>query len=185
MARRPKLHTKRLLLRPFSLDDAPEVARLAGDPEISRTTLSIPYPYPKGKAEAWILSHEKKFKKGNLVNFAIERLSDQALLGAIGLRLEQDHARAELGFWNGRPYWSQGYCTEAAFEVVKHAVTSLKLNRIYAHHFTNNPASGRVLQKIGMQHEGTRRKHTLKDGVYLDSEIYAILWSEYSNKKVP
>ena len=185
MARRPKLYTKRLLLRPFSLDDASEVQRLAGDSEVSRTMLSVPYPYPKGTAEAWILSHEKRFKKGNLVNFAIERLSDQALLGAIGLRLEQEHARAELGFWVGRPYWRQGYCTEAGMELVKHAFTSLKLNRIYAHHFTTNPASGRVLQKIGMQREGTRRKHTLKDGVYLDSEIYAILWSEYSSKMEP
>ena len=127
MARRPKLHTRRLILRPFSLDDAPEVQRLAGDPEISRTTLSIPYPYPKGKAEAWIVSREKRFKKGDGITFAIERKSDQALLGYIGLWLEQDHARAELGFWIGRPYWSQGYCTEAASEVVKHAFTSLTL----------------------------------------------------------
>ena len=53
------------------------------------------------------------------------------------------------------------------------------MNRVYAFHFTNNPASGRVLQKLGMTHEGTRRKHSLQWGEYLDSEAYAILREDW------
>ena len=73
------------------------------------------------------------------------------------------------------PYWGRGYATEAARAVVAYAFDELGLNRVFAFHFTNNPASGRVLQKIGMRHEGTRRAHTRKDGAFLDSESYAIL----------
>jgi len=150
MLERLTLYTARLRLRPFSLDDAPIVQVLAGHPDVARTTLAIPHPYPDGAAEAWIASHAAQFEQGTAVHFAIERSSDGAVIGAIGLGLEREHARAELGYWVGKPYWGQGYCTEAAQAVVHYGFVSLDLNRIYAHHFTTNPASGRVLQKIGI-----------------------------------
>lgn len=55
----------------------------------------------------------------------------------------------------------------------------LRLHRIDAGHFVNNPASGRILRKLGMKHEGTTREHILKWGEYLDVEIYGILAQEY------
>ncbi|MBI1924811.1 GNAT family N-acetyltransferase [Candidatus Poribacteria bacterium] len=179
MRERLTLYTARLKLRPFSLDDAPIVQVLAGHPDIARTTLAIPHPYPDGAAEAWIASHAVLFEQGTAVHFAIERPSDGTLIGAIGLRLEREHARAELEYWIGKPYWGQGYCTEAAQAVVQYGFVSLGLHRIYAYHFTINPASGRVLQKIGMQYEGRRRQHTVKDDVFLDSDAYGILRNEY------
>jgi [ribosomal protein S5]-alanine N-acetyltransferase len=57
-------------------------------------------------------------------------LADRKLVGAIGLGLEPDHARAQLGYWIGRPYWRQGYATEAAREVVRFAFEELGLERI-------------------------------------------------------
>jgi hypothetical protein len=65
--------------------------------------------------------------------------------------------------------------TEAAHAVVRYAFDDLDLHRVYAHHFVGNPASGRVLQKIGMTYDGRRRQHTVKWGARLDSESYAIL----------
>jgi RimJ/RimL family protein N-acetyltransferase len=85
----------------------------------------------------------------------------------------------------GVPYWRHGYATEAAREVVKYAFEELSLNRVYAFHFTRNPASGRVLQKIGMEHEGVRRAHTLKGSEYLDNEAYGILQGEYAARSRP
>jgi RimJ/RimL family protein N-acetyltransferase len=64
-------------------------------------------------------------------------------------------------------------------EVLKYGFEVLELERIFASHFVNNPASGRILQKVGMKHEGTLRRHILKWGEYLDLELYALLASDY------
>jgi ribosomal-protein-alanine N-acetyltransferase len=167
--------TERLLLRSFHRGDAPEVQRLAGAREIAAGTLTIPHPYPDGAAEAWIATHGKA---ADAMHVAIERREGDVLVGAIGLRYERAHNRAELGYWIGVPYWGNGYATEGATAVLRGAF-ELGLNRVYGFHFTNNPASGRVLQKIGMKHEGTRRQHSLKWGEYLDSEAYGILRSDW------
>jgi RimJ/RimL family protein N-acetyltransferase len=114
-----------------------------------------------------------------MLHFAVTLRDGGELIGAIGLDLERAHARAELGYWIGVPYWGRGYATEAAAALVAHAFDVRGLNRVYAFHFTNNPGSGRVLQKIGMRHEGTRRGHTRKGETYLDSDGYAILRDEW------
>jgi RimJ/RimL family protein N-acetyltransferase len=175
VAMQPSLQTERLLLRPFRLDDAPEVQRLAGDREVASTTLLIPHPYKDGMAEAWIATHEEQFAEGLQAVFAIVRKADQRLLGAIGLSIKSEHARAELGYWIGRPYWNQGYATEAAAAVVRYGFEALGLNRVFAQHMVRNPASGRVMQKIGMQHEGRLRQHVQKWDQFEDVEIYSLL----------
>lgn len=151
------------------------VNRLCGDRDIAAATLNIPHPYPDGLSEQWIGGHEKTFAAGKGVALAIERREDGALVGAVDLRIDPDHRRAELGYWIGKPYWGRGYATEAAAALVGYGFDVLGLNRIYAYHFTRNPASGRVLQKIGMRHEGTLREHTMKWGELLDDELYAVL----------
>lgn len=175
----PALETERLRLRPFTLDDAADVERLAGAHEIADTTLNIPHPYRPGVAEAWILSHKQLFRAGLLFNFAVTLKSSAELVGAIGLRAEPVHVRAELGYWIGLPYWNRGYCTEAASAVVRYAFETLGLNRVHASHLTRNPASGRVMQKLGMSHEGRLRQHVRKWDKLEDLEKYAILKDEY------
>jgi RimJ/RimL family protein N-acetyltransferase/DNA-binding transcriptional MerR regulator len=140
------------------------VRRLAGEHGVAATMLNIPHPYPAAASEAWIGRHEGAWEQGEGVEFAVERLDDAVLLGAIGLRIAPEHARAELGYWIGVPYWGRGYATEAARAMLNLAFDELGLNRVFAYHFTSNPASGRVLQKIGMLLEGTRRQHTRKRG---------------------
>ena len=98
------------------------------------------------------------------------------------MALDQQHARAEMGYWIGKPYWNNGYCTEAAEAVLRYGFTELGLNRIYAHHFGRNPASGRVMEKIGMVYEGCLRQHVQRWGVFEDLKIYAILKSEYESQ---
>ena len=178
--RRPTLRTERLVLRPFRPSDAADVQLLAGAPEIADTTLSIPHPYEDGMAEAWIAGHRDRFGKGEEVVFAVQRLEDGALIGSIGLRLRQDHQRGELGYWIGRPYWGQGYCTEAARAVLRWAFRSMRLNRVYACHFARNPASGRVMQKLGMRREGLLRAHVRKAEGFEDLVYYGMLRSDYA-----
>jgi RimJ/RimL family protein N-acetyltransferase len=95
------------------------------------------------------------------------------------MHLDKQQNHAELGYWIGVPYWGCGYATEAARAMIQYGFDVLKLNRIQASHFANNPQSGRVLRKIGMQHEGCLRQHYLKWGEYVDSKVYGILRSEY------
>ncbi len=178
MDRQPELLTERLLLRPFTLADAPEVQHLAGDQAIASTTLNIPHPYEDGMAEEWISTHQERFERGELADFAIVRREDSALIGAIGLAMHPEHESAELGYWVGKPYWGQGYCTEAAKAVLEYGFNVLRLNRIYAHYMARNPASGRVMEKIGMKYEGHLRQHVRKWGEFEDLKLYSILKHE-------
>lgn len=175
MKERPTIKTERLLLRPFELSDAKDVQRLAGDRAIADTTLNIPHPYDDGMAEEWIATHQPKFEAGELSNFAIVLKASGKLIGAIGLKICPRFARAELGYWIGRPYWKNGYCTEACRAVLQYGFSVLKLNRIHASHFSRNPASGRILQKIGMVHEGRVRQHAKKWDKFEDLELYGLL----------
>ncbi len=178
MKQRPTLQTDRLLLRPFVRADAAEVHRMAGHYDIAATTLNIPYPYEPGMAEHWIARQREDFKAGTLINFAVTRRADGVLLGSIGLKICQQHCNAELGYWIGREHWNNGYCTEAARAVVRFGFDGLDLQRIHAYYFTRNPASGRVMQKIGMKHEGHQRGHIKKWEDFEDIELYGILRSD-------
>jgi ribosomal-protein-alanine N-acetyltransferase len=179
MGQIPTLMTPRLTLRPFTLDDAPAVQRLAGAWEIAETTANIPYPYEDGMAEEWISTHQERFDKGEAVSLAITLSTDGRLMGAIGLHINESQRLAEIGYWIGKPYWNQGYATEAAQEVLRYAFEVLDLNRVQARHMTRNPASGRVMQKIGMQYEGTLRQSIFRWGKFEDAAMYSILRDEY------
>ena len=162
MTQRPTLTTRKLVLRPFDVSDAADVKRLAGDRDIADTTVNIPHPYEDGMAEDWISKQQDIFEQEAGVDFAITLKSEASLVGAISLMgIVREH-QAELGYWIGHPFWNQGICTEAGLKVVEYGFESLHLNRIHAAHFGRNIASGRVMQKLGMKHEGRRKQHVKK-----------------------
>lgn len=172
----PVLETKRLVLRGFVASDAPAVQRLAGDRSIADTTLRIPHPYEDGVAEKWIASHRELFAQGSGVTLAIVLKGHADPIGAISLMsISWNDSRAELGYWVGRPYWNNGFCTEAGEAVLSYAFDDLGLNRVYASHLTRNASSGRVMQKLGMKHEGRQERHVRKWGVLEDLELYGLL----------
>jgi RimJ/RimL family protein N-acetyltransferase len=175
----PTLDTPRLRLRPLTLADAAAVQRLAGEWEVADTTLAIPHPYEDGLAEAWIATLVDLYARREQVVFAVTARSDSQLLGAMGLVLRHAHHRAELGYWIGKPFWGRGYATEAGIAVLRYGFTTLALNRIHACHFARNPASGRVLEKIGMKREGVSRQHVTRWDRYEDLVQYGILRAEY------
>ncbi|MDD5402115.1 MAG: GNAT family N-acetyltransferase [Dehalococcoidales bacterium] len=182
MALHPVLETGRLLLRHFLMDDCCDVVRMAGDPEIAANTSSIPHPYEYNMAVDWIKSHRESFAAGKGVIFAITDRQDGNLIGAIGLMIDAGNEKAELGYWIGRQYWSEGYATEAGKAVMEYGFTSLGLNRIFARHFSRNPASGRVMQKLGMKYEGCLRGDVKKNGNFEDLELYGLLKADYDNR---
>lgn len=174
-----RVETPRLILRALRRDDADAVHTLAGAPEIADTTLRIPHPYPRELAAQWIASHGELYRDDKELVFAITLQKDARLIGATSLLLQLEFDQAELGYWVGKPYWSHGYASEAAAGLVRLGFTTLNLNRIHAHHFARNPASGKVLRNCGMQHEGTLRQHVKKNGHYEDIDFYGILRSDW------
>jgi RimJ/RimL family protein N-acetyltransferase len=179
MQEQPTLETERLFLRPFVESDGPQVQQLAGDRDIASTTLNLPHPYEDGVAEKWISGHQRKFENGEEATFAIVTQNENQLVGAVSLRIIPEHEKAELGYWIGKAYWNNGYCTEAARAILRYGFGTLKLNKIYANHYTRNPASGRVMQKIGMSQEGTLRQDIKKWDKFEDLEVYGILRNQF------
>jgi [ribosomal protein S5]-alanine N-acetyltransferase len=163
----------------------PDVRRLAGAREVARTTRPIPHPYPEGAAEQWISTHRARFEAGEAVHFAVERRKGGELVGGVTLAISREDARAHLTYWIGVPYWGKGYATEAAKEAVRYAFEDLGLHRVHAAHFGSNPASGKVMRKIGMSYEGTLQEHHEKWGEYEDWVEYGLLARDWraSNRR--
>jgi RimJ/RimL family protein N-acetyltransferase len=181
MTERPTLYAERLILRPHSFWDADDLQRLISDRDIASTTLNIPHPYTLEDAIEFISQREEKYEATGSPQFAVTH-KDGYFIGGIGLDVNKEHENAELGYWIGKPYWGKGYCTEAARAVVKYGFEVVGLNRIHATHMTRNPASGRVMQKIGMIHEGRLRQDRKRWGEFEDMELYGILRNEYFAK---
>ena len=182
----PTLKTPRLILRPFTMDDAPDVARLGGDRRVSSMTLTVPHPYGLSDAEGWIAKHPGFwFADAHAVFAVCERVgdSDGPLVGAIGLSIERFPRRAEIGYWIGVAHWGKGYATEASLALVDFGFESLGLERIHSCHFGSNAASGRVLQKAGLRHEGTAPKHLMKWGEPQDQVRYGLCRQDWERAK--
>jgi RimJ/RimL family protein N-acetyltransferase len=175
----PLLRTQRLVLRRLQAGDAPVVAELAGDRAVADTTRSIPHPYPLSAAEEWIGGYAERFGRGAAVDFAVTLADDGRLLGCTGLLLERSDARAELGYWIGRPYWNRGFAREAAAAIVAFAFGELGLNRVYAYCMRRNPASRRVLERVGLVHEGCCRQHMRKWDTFEDIDCFGLLREDY------
>ena len=179
MASLPTLETKRLRVRPYSEADIPELLPLIGTREVAATTLRIAHPYTEQDARAFL----ELAKEAGKMWLAITLLSDGRQIGGIGMRIEEQHRHAELGYWLGVDYWGQGYATEAGREMIRYGFEELDLHRIFATHFAHNPASGNILRKLGMRHEGCQREHLLKWGQFVDSEIYGLLRHEWEARE--
>jgi ribosomal-protein-alanine N-acetyltransferase len=176
---RPTLESARLTLRPFTAADADAITAIVSDREIAANTLSIPHPYDRSMAEKWLATQEDAFARGEASTFALTTRDTGTLVGCVGLMIERAHRRAEMGYWMAREHWSRGYGTEGAAAVLRYAFETLGMHRVFAHHLSRNPASGRIMEKLGMRHEGTLRGHVLKWGVHEDLELYGILRDDY------
>lgn len=184
-----QLTTDRLLLRLPVQSDGDAIHNLAKSPEIARTTLTMPHPYHRDMATDFINAIHKAYDGKTKFTFAIIRRLDQTLLGIIGFEVEYQHERTEIGYWIGHPYWGNGYATEAAQAVIDFCFNKLDLNRVEASYFAGNKGSERVMQKIGMTHEGTSRQSLIREIPALnhrqvhDVHHYAILRQDWQKNQ--
>lgn len=146
--------TARLRLRPLVPSDAARLAQLADDRDLARQTAKLPHPYRREDADAFIAAERAPDWIGR--SFAVERLGD-GLIGVVGFKPEEGSPLMDFGYWLGRPYWGGGFATEAATAALQWARDGWGRRALQAGHFTDNPASGRVLEKIGFLYTGVRR----------------------------
>ena len=175
----PELTTERLLLRALREEDAPSLARTANDHNIAKYLSSMPHPYTLEDAKEFVISRAKAYAEGDAAEFAIFEKGSEAFVGMIGLDLNAKDNHATAGYWLGKTFWGKGYATEALREIIRFGFERLGLHRIASHHFHNNPASGKVMQKAGMKQEGRRVEHFYKEGEYLDILDYGLLAREW------
>jgi len=144
--------TERLLLRPGWAEDAPALYEAIADEAIVRNLASAPWPYSMADAEAFLARERAPLDQ----TFLIFRRTQAApqLVGAVGFGRMADGGDIEFGYWIARPYWGLGYATEAARAAVAIARDGLRLDKLVAGHFLDNPASGRVLRKVGFRPTG-------------------------------
>jgi RimJ/RimL family protein N-acetyltransferase len=142
--------TPRLLLRPGFPEDAPALAAAIADEAIVRNLATAPWPYRMRDAEAFLARPRDPVLPSLLI---FERTGGAPqLIGSCGLGRRPSGA-VELGYWIARPFWGRGFATEAATAMIGIAA-ALRLRQLEASHFIDNPASARVLDKLGFESTG-------------------------------
>ncbi len=165
--------TERLLLRPGWAEDAPALARAIGEEAIVRNLASAPWPYDLEAAQAFLATE----RAANEASFLIFRRTMGApqLIGAAGFGKRPGVEEVELGYWIARPHWGLGYATEAGRAIVAIARDALRLPRLTAGHFVDNPASGRVLEKLGFKPTGlSTSRYSCARGGEAMSKLYRL-----------
>jgi [ribosomal protein S5]-alanine N-acetyltransferase len=140
------MKTARLTLRSLSPEDAHRIAMLGGDWDVARMTGRIPYPYSEDAALHWVSG----LAEGEVV-FGIDHQGE--LIGICGYS-PKGSGSADIGYWIGKPYWGQGFATEAAAALMSYGFSKGSVKRFACCVFADNPGSARVAQKLGFKATG-------------------------------
>lgn len=164
--------TERLLLRPGWSEDAPALFQAIADEAIVDKLPGTPWPYRAEDAEAYLTRDREPDALPELLIYARTR-GQPKLVGGIALR-EDGEDGAELDYWITRPCWGLGFATEAGHAVVGMALDGLRLKSLRSGHFPDNPASGRVLEKLGFVPTGeVEKRWSTVRGEEVDCIMYA------------
>ncbi len=174
-SRLPRLETPRLVLRPFRLKDAKDVFEYASDPEVARFVLWEPHR-SLAETRSSIRSIRRLSRQGRPSSWAIELAEEKKVIGSIGFMwLSPENRSAEVGYSLSRLYWNRGIMTEALTRVLESAFRDLRLHRVEAQYDIRNPASGRVMEKCGMEQEGILRERILNKKEFVTVVLCSIL----------
>lgn len=179
MNKLPTIITVRLILDTLTAQDIPRIIEYAGDKDIADMTLNIPHPYLETHAIHWInMAHQGVANKDKYM-FAIRLKESGLFIGGMGLHVDHNFDRAELGYWIAKPYWNQGYATETLGALLRFGFNTLKLQKIFATHLIENPASGKVMINNHMIKEGELKDHYKKHSEYKTVVQYRLTKQEY------
>lgn len=175
-----KLSVGTWYIRSYEDTDVAALVKYANNRKIwLMLTHIFPHPYTIEEAHKWLDTVKQQSVE---TNFAIS--TEEELIGAIGFKLfEGVHSKtAELGYWLGEPHWSKGIMSATVRAMTEYMFTNHDFVRIQAGVFESNPASCRVLEKVGYRYEGCLRKHVYKNDVLQDLLIFALLRDEWEQR---
>lgn len=170
------IQTNRLLLRRFQQGDAKDIFEWTGSAENSRYIMERPHQN-LGQAEQQLEQNIQQYRENDFYLWAI--VFQREVIGYItGNEISEKNRSVSLGYCIKKKYWNRGLVTEAARAVIDYLFT-VGFERIGASHHPDNPASGRVMQKIGMKFEGRIHNGSMLAGKVCDCMQYAITLNEW------
>ncbi len=178
----PKLETDRLILRKLDITDTEDVYEYAKNSEVTQYVLWETHQSIEDSHEFinWTLERIKKDKVGD---WGIQLKETNKIIGTIGFsEFNVQHLCGSIGYTLSKDYWGQGITTEALKMIIRYAFERMNVNRIEAVHFIGNEASGRVMEKAGMQFEGVIRQKVFAKGTFWDVKQYGIVKADYNRK---
>lgn len=171
----PTLRTARLLLRPFSAEDSEAIFAIFSNPRVMRYW-DGPAWTSLAQAERFVAGCKRMEDEGTGARVAVVRTADGRLLGQCGVfSWNPTYRSAETGYCLDDAAWGQGFATEAVGALLQWAFDTMDLNRVQAALDTRNPASARVLEKLGFLREGTLLEDCIVNGEVSDSWVYGLL----------
>jgi len=179
------IETKRLILRKINLRDTEDMFKnWASDEDVAKY---LTWQAHKDVSVTKTVIESFIERQNDLDYFAwcIEWKENHQVIGTIDIvKLDKQYETAEMGYCISREYWGKGIMTEALLAVEEFLFDRVDLNRIQAKHHVDNPASGKVMSKCGMQFEGVQRKASKDNmGDFCDVATYAILKSDWENAR--
>ncbi len=147
------IDTPRLTLRPLEPADMAVIVDCLSDYSVCRNLARVPYPYHMSDAKAF-LDFVGTLDERSAVRAITLRDNPLGLIGIISHEYSEAKQNSELGYWLSVPFWGQGYATEAADALVTHAFAKSALEAMVACYFDDNPASGKILRRVGFEDVG-------------------------------
>jgi ribosomal-protein-alanine N-acetyltransferase len=169
---------ERILLRPWTLSDAPQLAKILNNKRITDNLRDgVPSPYSLKDAQDWL--NLIMIENTPTKYFAITL--DKQVIGSIGIVAKTDIYRknVEIGFFLAENYWGRGIATKAIKKIISYAFNTFDIVRVQAEVFSDNIASRKALEKAGLKLEATFRNNIIKNGIIKDSCIYSVLEEDY------
>ena len=179
----PDIPTERLLLRKIRIPDAPDMFEYSKNPDVTRFLLWDPHPNVE-HTRNYIDYLQDRYRDGKYYDWAIVLKSTGKMIGTCGFSaVYPEHRSAEVGYVLNPAFRGQGYAVEALCAVLDFGFRRMLLNRISAKCVDENLPSERVMQKVGMQYEGTERSAMLVKGQFRNMKVYSILREEYLSRQ--
>lgn len=175
-----KIETKRLVLRPFIIEDASSVFHNWASDPVATKYMSWPTHRSLEESEAYVKYTLEANAKGSACEWAITLKDTGEVIGSLGAVVKNERAGVvNTGYIIGKPYWRRGITSEAYAAAIDFLFRENDVSRIEAYHDPNNPGSGAVMRKCGLTYEGTMRKADANNAGICDTAWYSILKEEY------
>ena len=175
--------TQRLILRRPMRSDLPDFVRILNDYDVAKNLRAVAHPFTDNLFREAFAHIEHEREHGAAHYFAVTRAMDGAFLGVASVHRHETDPVVELGYWYGRPYWGQGYATEAARPVMRFAFEDMGAERLTGGWFADNPASGHVLEKLGFAVTGAARVFCVARNCEVTSNRVELTREQFARKK--